>query len=196
MSDAYGQLFQRVLNPAWETGLRRRPTLRHQRYLEQTQWRSLDELTAIQAGELRRLLRHAYANVPHYRALFDQVGAKPDDIRDAGDLARLPVLERDRARDTVDARTATAGAAVEIRKSTSGTMGRPLVFGYERSSEYWRQACKLRGYGWAGYQPGMRSLHFWGAGPPAAGNAKPPLAKRLQKLKVQADRALRREHYV
>jgi phenylacetate-CoA ligase len=194
--DTYGQFFSRVLNPAWETGLRRRPTLRHQRYLEQTQWRSLDELTAIQAGELRRLLRHAYANVPYYRALFDQVGARPDDIRDASDLGRLPVLERDRARDTVEERTARAGAAVEIRKSTSGTMGRPLVFGYERSSEYWRQACKLRGYGWAGYHPGMRSLHFWGGGPPPVAGTTPTLRKRLTKLKVQADRALRREHYV
>jgi phenylacetate-CoA ligase len=194
--DSYGQLFSRVLNPAWETGLRRRPTLRHLRYLEETQWRSLDELMAIQAGQLRRLLRHAHANVPYYRAAFMRAGLGPDDIRDARDLARLPILERDRARDTVDERTATAGAAVEIRKSTSGTMGRPLVFGYERSSEYWRQACKLRGYGWAGYRPGMRSLHFWGAGPPAPNDAPPTLKKRLNKLKVQADRALRREHYI
>jgi phenylacetate-CoA ligase len=196
MADGYGQFFRRVLNPAWETGLRRRPTLRHLRYLEETQWRSLDELNAIQAGELRRLLRHAYANVPYYRALFDKVGARPDDLRDAGALARLPVLQRDRARDTIQERTATAGAAVEIRKSTSGTMGRPLVFGYEASSEYWRQACKLRGYGWAGYKPGMRSLHFWGGGPPPVAGATTSLKKRLTKLKVQADRAIRREHYI
>jgi phenylacetate-CoA ligase len=194
--DPYGRFFARVLHPAWETGLRRRPTLRHLRYLEETQWRSLDELTAIQSGELRRLLRHAYANVPHYRALFEQAHVSPDDIRDADDLRRLPILERDRARDTVDARTATAGAVVEIRKSTSGTMGRPLVFGYERTSEYWRQACKLRGYGWAGYHPGLRSLHYWGGGPPPVAGPPPSFAGRLQKVKVQADRALRREHYV
>jgi phenylacetate-CoA ligase len=194
--DAYGQFYARVLNPAWETGLRRRPTLRHLRYLEETQWRSLDELAAIQAGELRRLLRHAFANVPYYRALFEKAGLGPDDLRGAEDLARLPILERDRARDTVEERTATAGAVVEIRKSTSGTMGRPLVFGYERSSEFWRQACKLRGYGWAGYHPGARSLHYWGGGPPPVGNAAPSFAKRLRKFKVQADRAVRREHYV
>ena len=95
----------------------------------------------------------------------------------------------------MEARTATAGAAVEIRKSTSGTMGRPLVFGYERSSEHWRHAMKMRAYGWAGYHLGQRSLHFWGAGPPA-GNKKPTLASRLTALKVKGDRALRREHYM
>jgi phenylacetate-CoA ligase len=192
--DLYGRLFSQALYPAWESGLRGRPTLRHLAYLEKTQWRSLDELTAIQAGELRRLLRHAYDNTPHFRRRFDEAGLRPEDIRDADDLGKLPILEREEARNTVEARTATAGPAVEIKKSTSGTMGRPLVFGYERSSEYWRQAMKLRGYGWAGYRPGQRSLHYWGSGPPAVG--KPSRAARLHALKAKADRAVRREHFV
>src|SRR6185295_2437090 len=86
--------------------------------------------------------------------------------------------------------------------STSGTMGRPLVFGYESESEHWRQAMKMRGYAWAGYRPGHRSLHYWGAGPPAPAGAQPPasLQATVQKLrkkwKVVADRAVRREHYI
>src|SRR6185503_10609013 len=189
-------LFGQVLFPAWEGGLRRRPTLRRLRYLEQTQWRSRDELEAIATGELRRLLVHAQANVPHYRAVFDAAGFDPRALRSTADLARLPILERDQARETVAARTSTAGPPIDVHKSTSGTMGKPLVFGYERSSESWRQACKLRGYAWAGYRPGQRSLHFWGAGPPLPASARPSLAKRLGKLKVQVDRGLRREHYI
>jgi phenylacetate-CoA ligase len=193
--DLYQSLFARVLYPAWEGGLRRRPTLRRLRYLEQTQWRPRAELEAVQAGALRRLLTHAYANVPYYRRKFEEVGLTPRDIDGGADLVKLPILGRELARDTVEERTARAGAAVEVRKSTSGTMGRPLVFGYERASEYWRQAMKWRGYGWAGYRFGQRSLHFWGAGPPA-GNKKPTLASRLTALKVRGDRALRREHYM
>jgi len=192
--DAYGTFYSRVLFPAWESGLRHRPTLRYLRYLEQTQWRSLDEIGAIQSGGLRRLLLHAYANVPHYRQRFDQAGVRPEQIRSAEDLTKLPILERDEARNTTAERTSTAGPPLDIKKSTSGTMGRPLVFGYERDSEHWRQAMKLRGYGWAGYRPGMRSLHFWGGGPPAVG--KPSRAARLRALKVTADRALRREHAI
>ena len=193
--DFYGSLFARVLYPAWESGLRRRPTLRRLRYLEQTQWRPRAELEAIQSGALRRLLAHAYANVPHYQRAFAAAGITPRDIADAGDLGKLPILGREVARDTVEDRTARGGAAVEIRKSTSGTLGRPLVFGYERASEYWRTAMKMRGYGWAGYQPGQRALYFWGAGPPA-GTTKPTLASRLRALKVKGDRAIRREHYM
>jgi phenylacetate-CoA ligase len=193
--DLYGSLFARVLYPAWESGVCGRPTLRRLRYLQETQWRQYAELEALQAGALRRLLVHAYANVPHYRRQFEERGLTPNDIAGAADLAKLPILGREQARDSVEARTATAGAVVEIRKSTSGTMGRPLVFGYERSSEHWRRAMKMRGYGWAGYHLGHRSLHYWGAGSPA-GNAAPTLASRLGELKIKGDRALRREHYV
>lgn len=194
--DAYGRFFARALYPAWESGLRRRPTLRHLRYLQETQWRSLDELTAIQSGGLARLIRHAFDNVPYYRDRWRALGVAPGDIRSAADLARLPILERDEARNTFEGRTATAGPKVEVKKSTSGTMGKPLVFGYELSSEYWRQAQKLRGYGWAGYEPGQRSLHYWGSGPPPVAGAATSRQAQLKAWKTKADRALRREHYV
>ena len=193
--DLYSHVFARVLYPAWESGLRRRPTLRHLAHLERTQWLPLSDLEATQTHRLGRLLGHAYANVPYYRRQFDQVGVRPEAIRSAADLAKLPILGKDEARDTTEDRTATAGAKLDVRKKTSGTMGRPLVFGYERESDYWRQAMKLRGYRWAGLFPGQRSLHYWGAGPPV-GKEQPTFASRLKTAKVKLDRALRREHYV
>lgn len=193
--DLYGQFFSRLLYPAWESGLRGRPTLKRLAYLEKTQWRPFDELQAIQAGALQRLLRHAHAHVPYYRRRLAEAGIGPDAIRGVEDLHKLPILDRGEAQSTAEERTAERGATVDIRKSTSGTMGRPLVFGYERSSENWRHAMKMRGYRWAGYQLGQRSLHFWGAGPPR-GDARPTLQSRLRAVKVNADRALRREHYV
>ena len=38
---------------------------------------SRDELTALQAARLAATIRHAYANVPHYRAAFDAAGVAP-----------------------------------------------------------------------------------------------------------------------
>ena len=186
--DTYGRLYQHVLNPLWESVLRKRPTLARLRYLENTQWRSLDELTAIQAGDLRRLLRHASANVPFYRRRFAAAGINPQDIHGPDALTKVPIVTRDEARDSGDERAATAGATVDIDKATSGTLGSPLRFGYDVESEYWRQAVRLRGYGWAGYQPGMRSLHYWGAGVPSP--------SPLMRAKVIADHAVRRERMI
>jgi phenylacetate-CoA ligase len=189
MSDVYGQVFRRLIYPSWESAIRKRPTLGHLQRLERTQWCSLDELQALQQTELLKLLSHARERVPHYRARFAEVGLTPDSVRHLDDLSKLPLLTREDATQHFEARKSTAAPLPAIDKATSGTTGVPLLFAYDRGSEYWRLATKLRGYGWAGYLAGDRSLHFWGS-PPVR---PPPLAKRA---KVSLDHWLRREHYV
>lgn len=189
MSDLYGQLFRGLLYPGWESGVRKRPTLAHLRRLERTQWCSLDELHALQLAELQRLLTHVWQSVPHYRARFEQAGLHPSQLRHVDDLRRWPLLTREDAMRHFEARKATGAPLPLIDKATSGTTGAPLVFGYDRGSEYWRQATKLRGYGWAGYQAGDRSIHFWGS--PTV--TRPPYRRRA---KASLDHLVRREHYV
>jgi phenylacetate-CoA ligase len=189
MTDWYAVALERVLWPLWESGIRRRPTLAYLRYLQQTQWRSSDELHATQAGDLRRLLRHAYARVPFYRARFDALGISPDDIRGPEDLGALPLLTRAEAIDSYQQRRAIAPPLPTISKATSGTTGQPLAFGYDPCSEHWRQAVKLRGYGWAGYRVGQRVLFYWGA--PIY--PLPPLQTRV---KTAVDHFIKRERYI
>jgi phenylacetate-CoA ligase len=184
----YGELFRRVLYPTWETTLRGRPTLEYLAKLEKLQWASRDELEAFQLAALQRLARHVWANVPFYRKRMEEAGLVPEDLRSLADLRRLPVLSREEATAHAEARQSTAEPFVSIRKSTSGSTGRPLTFGYDADSEYWRQAIKLRGYGWAGQRPGELTLHYWGA------PAKSPPAK--QRAKIALDRVLRRDVYV
>jgi phenylacetate-CoA ligase len=190
MTDLYGILFQELFYPAWESGLRRRPTLRYLKRLERTQWCSLDELHALQGAALRNLLAHALQNVPHARSRFAEVGVRKDDVREVEDLGKLPILTRDEAASHFEARKSTVPPLPAIGKMTSGTTGSPLAFGYDRDSEFWRQATKLRGYGWAGYRPGDRSVHFWGS---SSALSLPPFTTRV---KTSLDHAARREHYI
>lgn len=188
--DTYGFVYRKALFPLWESWVRGRPTLRHLAELEESEWWSLDALEALQGRELRRLVSHAGANVPHFKALFRELGIEPGDVRNVTDLGKLPVMSRETARSSAEERRAILGPPAEITKMTSGTTGEPLAFAYDWGSEHWRQAVKLRGYGWAGYQPGDPSLHFWGT--LDALYRKPFLSR----AKVSADRRLRREHYV
>ncbi len=48
---------------------------------------SRDEIAALQRERLAWTLRHAYANVAHYRAAFDRAGVHPDDFRTLDDIA-------------------------------------------------------------------------------------------------------------
>jgi phenylacetate-CoA ligase len=188
--DLYGKILRHALFPAWESLIRGRPTLSLLDHLEQSQWRSPDELEATQVGALRRLLAHAAANVPHYRDAMAAAGFDPSRLRSVEDLARLPVLTRRDAQRSAETRRSIAQPFTEVHKQTSGTSGQPLSFGYERASEYWRQAVKLRGYAWAGHEVGARTLHYWGVHP---GLAPPSLAQRA---KVHVDRRLKREFFV
>lgn len=185
----YGAALEHVLFPGWESVVRGRPTLDRLRWLCATERRSRDELLAIQAGELRRLARHAWEHVPFYRARFEAAGIGPDDLRSVEDLRRLPMLTRAEAVDSYQRRRSTAAPLPTIKKTTSGSSGQPLAFAYDTDSEYWRQAVKLRGYGWAGYRVGKRALFYWGA--PVL--PLPPLRVRA---KIAVDHLLKRERYV
>ena len=56
--------------------------------LEPIETASRDEITDLQLTRMKWSLRHAYDNVPHYRAAFDAAGVHPDDLKSLSDLAR------------------------------------------------------------------------------------------------------------
>jgi phenylacetate-CoA ligase len=186
--DTYGSLVNRVLYPLWERGVRRRPTLDYLERLQRTEHAGADELRSLQQRELSALLAHAYERVPYYRRRMDEVGVHPGDLRTVDDLRALPILRRADAQASVDERCATGGPAPVITKTTGGTTGEPLVIRYDLDSEHWRQAVKLRGFGWAGYRVGDPVVHYWGL--PSKGHG---LADRAR---VALDRTLKRETWI
>jgi phenylacetate-CoA ligase len=59
---------------------------------------SRDALHDLQCARLRRQVARCHAASELYRARFRQVGAEPGDIKDAQDLARLPVVTKEELR--------------------------------------------------------------------------------------------------
>lgn len=183
----YSGLYQWLLMPAWERAVRRRPTLDHLSFLETTQWMHPRAIEDLQLEKLRALLTYAGTNVPYYRELFAKAAFDPRGVTSRKDLAELPVLTREIVReryaDLVDPRHAATGQ--NLKKGTSGSTGTPLKFEYSRESEAWRQATRIRGYRWGGYEPGLPTFYYW-----AQVNELPSGAKGL---KIKIDRALKRE---
>lgn len=93
-------------------------------------FRSPAGLRRVQERKLRRLVRHAYEHVAHYREAMDERGLRPDDIRGLEDLARLPILTKERLQSLpVEAKTADNVDLGHCREfMTSGTTGLPLRF--------------------------------------------------------------------
>ncbi|GAB3432577.1 phenylacetate--CoA ligase [Massilia solisilvae] len=94
---------------------------------------SRDELQALQLQRLKWSLRHAYDNVPHYRAAFDAAGVHPDDLKTLADLARFPFTDKKTLRDNYPFGLFAVPREQVVRiHASSGTTGKATVVGYTR----------------------------------------------------------------
>lgn len=162
MSHWYETAFQRVLYPAYESGVRRRHTLDWLASYQADQWLAPEQIQALQFERLHRMLQHCYIDVPFYRRRWREAGIRPSDIRSLADFARLPILTKADIREHFDELKATSQSDKLLYKATGGSTGEPLRFGYTRESNDRRTAVMWRGYGWAGSRMGRRTLYLWG----------------------------------
>ncbi|HST81823.1 MAG TPA: phenylacetate--CoA ligase PaaK [Kineosporiaceae bacterium] len=107
--------------------------------LEPIETASLDELRALQTERLRWSVRHAYENVPLYRARLAAAGVHPGDIQELADLAKLPFTTKADLRDNYPFGLFAVPREQVVRvHASSGTTGKPIVVGYTRDDvEMW-----------------------------------------------------------
>lgn len=95
---------------------------------------SIDEIRSLQLDRLRWSLRHAYENVPMYRAKFDAAGVHPDDLKDLADLAKFPFTLKSDLRDNYPfGLFAVPREQITRIHASSGTTGKPTVVGYTKN---------------------------------------------------------------
>src|SRR5258705_1441803 len=96
---AYGAVFQSLLLPAWERGVRGRDTLKHLELLDQSQWLNREALDRLEPAALVDLLSYAGSQVPYYLELVRKERFEPRGVRSRADLAQLPLLTREIVRE-------------------------------------------------------------------------------------------------
>ncbi len=106
-------------------------------FVNEAQWWSAERSREYQVKRLRQICQRAYTRTPYYRAVFDRIGFRPEDIREPGDIRRLPLIDRHALRTHLTEMCAvppTSGRVDYV--STGGTSGEPLGFyiGVERSA--------------------------------------------------------------
>lgn len=99
--------------------------------LEPIEVASRDELQALQLQRMKWSLKHAYDNVPHYKAAFDAAGVHPEDLRTLADLAKFPFTDKKTLRDNYPfGLFAVPREKVARIHASSGTTGKATVVGY------------------------------------------------------------------
>lgn len=95
---------------------------------------SVDEIRGLQLDRLKWSLRHAYDNVPMYKARFDEVGVHPDDLHSLSDLSKFPFTHKNDLRDNYPFGLFAVPREQIVRlHASSGTTGKPTVVGYTQT---------------------------------------------------------------
>lgn len=129
-------------------------------FLQESQWRSREQLEEYQMQQLEKLLHHAYTNVPYYRRIFDERGLKPKDIQSAGDLRKLPYLTKEIIREYLPELIARNYPKFKLHYvTTGGSTGIPMGLYWEKGiTDPKERAFVWRQWNWAGHKFGKKRV--------------------------------------
>ena len=131
--------------------------------LRKTQFASAEQLKDFRTRQLKRLVWHAYVNVPYYRDTMNHAGVKPEEVRSLDDIRRLPLLSKDDLANNVEYAMFDRNSNWKtIHKIvTSGSTGRPSISYGEQSQLEIRAGSTLRAAEWTGWRIGDRQMRLW-----------------------------------
>jgi phenylacetate-CoA ligase len=152
-----------VIAPAW-AAWERSPYLSHYRQLVRRQYDSPQDIRQRQWAAIQRIVEHAYATVPYWRQTFDELGKRPEDIRQAHEFASLPVLEKSTIRQRGKELLSTTYQDEKSlhQKRTSGSTGVTLTVTVDEAAQQWKRASTVRFDEWTGWRLGQRVAMLWG----------------------------------
>lgn len=132
--------------------------------LEESQWHSPEEIRELQWQKLKKLLEHAYENVPYYRKRFREKKITPDDIKDRDDFLKIPVLTRNELNENLERLKAKNISERQLTLSYSGgSSGEPVSFYKDGRVGEYAHAAVIRHDRWSGWDVGEKIGMLWGA---------------------------------
>ncbi len=122
-------------------------------------------LAELQLAKLKKIVAHAYQNVPHYKQSFDAAGIGPDDLDSLDDYTRFPFTVKEDLRVNYPFAMFAVPRQQVIRvHASSGTTGKPTVVGYTAEDlDVWADLM-ARSMACAGARPGDIVHNAYGYG--------------------------------
>ncbi|OYT53600.1 MAG: capsule biosynthesis protein CapK [Candidatus Altiarchaeales archaeon ex4484_2] len=116
--------------------------------VRKNQWLKTSELEELQAKKLRAIIKHAYENTEFYHRKFKDAGVRPDDIKTAEDLKKLPFTTKEELREHSTGSMLARGVDLKrcLITETSGSTGIPTKIVYDEAADDFSKAINLRSY--------------------------------------------------
>lgn len=128
-----------------------------------SQYYSRNEINAIQLKLLKKLIKHAYENVPYYTRLFKSLNLSPNDFNSLDDIRKIPFLTKQDIRENhKDLIAKNASQFKPGQVHTSGSTGKSLdllLDQQNREKEYAVISRTLDNYG---INPNCKTANFRG----------------------------------
>jgi len=123
-----------------------------------------EAIRKIQEKKLKKLVVHAYQNVPYYRELFDSIKIKPQDIRKLEDLQMLPFTSKKQIQALSLEEKTAKNINLKHCKSfiTSGSTGSPLRIFHTFQYETLKNFICARAFLTSGMKPWYKMAAFSG----------------------------------
>ena len=112
-------------------------------YQKEIETMPVEEIKKLQEQKLFKQIRHVYEHVPYYRALMDEKGVKPEDVKCLEDIKKLPFLSKSDLRETYPYGMLAVPLSDCVRiQSTSGTTGKRVIAYYTQNDvDLWEECC-------------------------------------------------------
>jgi phenylacetate-CoA ligase len=120
----------------------------HLFHVNKNQWKTYDELKKLQLKKLKKIIHHAYYNVPFYHDLFKKNNLLPSDIKTLNDLNKIPIISKEEVKFNYPQNIISKHVDFSKCKiwQTSGSTGLPMKTAYDQKADDFAKAVILRSY--------------------------------------------------
>ena len=119
------------------------------------------EIESYQLTKLNLLLEYAYANVPYYKDILNNIGIGNKGVKNLEELKMLPIIKKDDLRNNYSLFIPENEVNYTIG-NTSGSTGEPLIYRKSNNSKVIEMALVLRFEKNMGIKIGDSKLLIWG----------------------------------
>lgn len=131
--------------------------------MRQRDYLSDEALRAFQFDQMRRLLVHAYYQVPFHRARMEAAGFNPIQMTALEEVTRLPFMTKEEIRqEGLNLVAQACHPQTLIENASGGSTGVPLRFYQDQRYTIFNRANKLYNRRYYGYQMGDKIAYLWG----------------------------------
>lgn len=161
---ALRSLHSRLLNVGARISHRLDGTAARRAELERFDQLSHEEQEPLAMAQFRRLLEHAFANVPYYADVAAQRQLRAGDFRAYADIRELPLLTKTIIREQGERLLSSdAGSRGAKKNHTGGSTGEPMTFYQDNQYRAYSQADKVRCYERCNFAIGQPLVFLWGS---------------------------------